>query len=354
MGHSKPLKSLILLLVVAFTAQLGCSGQIGSNTLQSIPVDEGGQGNDGNEGSSPTTTQPAPVTTTQPLPSVTFCSYLSFNDVGWNSDFTQTEKRSFAISLSLSGSFEGSNGWKNLTNNFDGQGMSAGLLNQTLGTGSLQPLFSKLKTASRETYFDHLAQSRADSLISMVSDWEKVNGGPRLASIDHFMKITSSKLDSDYIQPKAGENNSVKWAKNNLYQSNGSFKPEWSKELKNLLSDPAYVTYQIEAAEEIHEKALLYVQRVKVYDLRAYLFMFDIVVQNGGIDEKEFKQVDGIANPTEKLLQLLEIRLKRTKAQWREDVRSRKKAIILGTGTVHGAARNFPKEFCFEQSDKIL
>lgn len=353
MEHSKSLKSLILLLVVAFTAQLGCSGQIGSNTLQSIPANEGGQSDE----TSPTTTtlpNDATPTTQAPLPPVTFCSYLSFSGVAWNAEFTSQEKRSFAISLSLSGSFEGSNGWKNLTNNFDGQGMSAGLLNQTLGTGSLQPLFSKLKTASRETYFDHLAQSRADSLISMVSEWERVNGGPQRASIEQFMKITSSKLDQDYVAPKSGENNSVKWAKATLYQSNGNFKPEWSTELKGLLGDPNYVTYQIEGAEQIHDKALQYVQRVKIYDLRTYLLMFDFIVQNGGIKEEEFKQVDGITDSTKKLLQLLEVRLKRANAQWRDDVRSRKKAIILGSGTVHGAARNFPKEYCFEQSDKIL
>lgn len=349
----KSLNPLLVLVLVAYFAQLGCSAQIASYPEQVISPPEGNQGE---IPETPTTTLPGAASTTTTLPAtVRFCSYLSFADVNWNSDFTAQERRSFAISLSVSGSFEGSHGWKNLTNNFDGQGLSAGLLNQTLGTGSLQPLFSRLKTSSRETYFDHLAQSRADSLLGMVSAWERANGGPRsMASTEDFMAITSSKLDMDYISPMAGENSSVTWAKANLYKSNGSFKPEWSAELKNLLGDPNYVTFQIQAAEKIHEKALLYVQRVKVYDLRAYLFMFDIVVQNGGILESEFAQVDRVVDPTQRLLQLLEIRVKRSNAQWREDVRKRKKAIILGAGTVHGAARNFPREFCFEQSDKIL
>ena len=71
------------------------------------------------------------------------CSQLNFENVSWSPNLSFAERNALALALNISGSFEGSAGWSNLANNFDGQGMSFGLLNQTLGTGSLQPLMTR-------------------------------------------------------------------------------------------------------------------------------------------------------------------------------------------------------------------
>lgn len=338
-------KTISSAVVLGF-ALIAC--QKGFSTL------DAGDGNNSSQGPGPT----IPTPTTLPPANPTFCSYLNFDNVVWNSAFSPWERRSFAISLSLSGSFEGPNGWQNLTNNFDDMGMSAGLLNQTLGTGSLQPLLSKMKSQDLSVFTSNFAQARAESVLGMVTAWERANGISVFE--EDISEVTSSRLDRDFVSTLAGESASVTWAKNTLYQSNGKFKPEWATEWTKFLGNPKYVTLQIDAAERIHQKALGYVERIRLEDLRTYLFMFDIVVQNGGLNETEFQEVDQmeaegrIQTGTEKLMALLQIRLRRVRPQYVEDVRKRKTAIINGTGVVHGSNRNFPREFCFAQTDQIL
>lgn len=303
-----------------------------------------------------------------------YCSNLSFSGVTWNKSLTGYERRSLAIALSLSGSFEGTQGWKNLTNNFDGMGLSAGLLNQTLGTGSLQPLLANLQLRSPAA-FQYVASSRRTSLLAMVASWKSSKGYTVPSALSKLMHdsdvdVTSSKLDIPETDDGFGlsgkievsgtaENSSVSWATANLYQSSGSFKPEWKTELANLMGHPAYVSEQISASEVLHHRAAGYVSRLGFSSLRSYLFMFDICVQNGGLNDSEFAELEadikreGLKTETTILKRLLEIRLRRVLSQWRNDVRSRKTAIIDGTGTVHGSARNFPKQYCFSQVDPI-
>lgn len=300
-----------------------------------------------------------------------YCSSLSFEGVKWNAALTPYERRSLAIALSLSGSFEGPNGWRNLTNNFDGMGLSAGLLNQTLGTASLQPLLANLKSRAPAAY-NALSSTRRASFLSMVDKWvaAKSYRVPTLTSASLRQMVeeapTSSPLDmpegfrtmGEFQTLGVAEDASVTWAKANLYQSNGSFKPEWSAELKNLLGHPAYVSEQILAAEVLHRRALGYAARLGFTSLRSYLFMFDICVQNGGLNEAEFTELqgaiarEGLKDEATILKRLLEIRLRRVLSQWRNDVRARKTAVIDGTGTVHGSKRDFPKQYCYSWNDR--
>lgn len=317
----------------------------------------------------PTPVVPGPGGTTPVKP---YCSSLSFEGVKWNASLTPYERRSLAIALSLSGSFEGPNGWRNLTNNFDGMGLSAGLLNQTLGTGSLQPLLANLKARAPSAY-NTIASTRRASIIAMVDKWVAaksyrvplLNSSGFRAMVDEAP--TSSHLDmpegfraaGEFQTMGAAEDASVAWAKANLYQSNGStFKPEWSTELKNLLGHPSYVSEQIIAAEVLHRRALGYAARLGFTSLRSYLFMFDICVQNGGLNEAEFTELqgaisrEGLRDEATILKRLLEIRLRRVLSQWRNDVRARKTAVIDGTGTVHGSKRDFPKQYCYAWNDR--
>jgi hypothetical protein len=83
--------------------------------------------------------------------------------------------------------------------------------------------------------------------------------------------------------------------------------------------------------------------------------MFDIVVQNGGFrsghgsEFERYKRRHPKASEEELLLELLEIRVQSSKPQWRGDVRSRKKAVILGEGRVHGRDRVLQEEHCYDQ-----
>jgi len=76
---------------------------------------------------------------------LSICSKLDFSNLDWPTTKSTAERDPFALALNISGSFEGSDGWENLTNNFDGQGLSLGLLNQCLGQGSLQPMLIEMQ-----------------------------------------------------------------------------------------------------------------------------------------------------------------------------------------------------------------
>ena len=91
-------------------------------------------------------------------------------------------------------------------------------------------------------------------------------------------------------------------------------------------------------------------------ELRSYLFFFDIVVQNGGIPLKIIPDIQAelAAHPNwgeiERLQAILEVRLKLVKPEYVKDVRHRKESIIHGTGVVHGARRDYGREYCADLS----
>ena len=78
--------------------------------------------------------------------SLNICGRLSFQGISWPQTLPAKDRKSLATSLNLTGSYEGGQGWINITNNFDGMGMSLGLLQQNFGSGSLQPLLLKFRT----------------------------------------------------------------------------------------------------------------------------------------------------------------------------------------------------------------
>ena len=116
------------------------------------------------------------VASNEPIPAdklnLSFCSQLSFKDIRWSSTLSPTAQRSLSIALSISGRFEGPSGWKNITNNFDGMGLSAGLLNQTLGTESLQPLLASYEELYPQQFATLFSPARYQSIKNMLDTWK--------------------------------------------------------------------------------------------------------------------------------------------------------------------------------------
>lgn len=306
------------------------------------------------------------------------CSELAYEGVTWSSSLSFDDRQALLLALNISGSYEGVSGWSNLTNNFDGQGLSAGLLNQTLGTGSLQPLLYNFRRESPSAYKAVLPSSLRSKMDVMLDAWGKAKGlsaasysqpDPSLLdedrewALDVALEIDPLNVDKFYaLLPRvssfsAATNASVNWALNNIYTSTSgkTFKPEWKTALKNLLGHPAYVSQQLRAAETIHRRALGYQERLGFNQLRGYLMLFDIGVQNGSLAQKHFDQFfawrrsNPSASQEAQMLQLVDIRAASSLAQWREDVKSRKKTIVHGTGYVHGENRKLQTEYCYNQ-----
>lgn len=297
------------------------------------------------------------------------CSALDFAGVNWPKEVEPLSQLAFALGLNVSGSFEGHSGWQNLSNNFDGQGVSMGLLNQNLGQGSLQALWMGLRERSPWVLDQVLSPSQKKSMLAMLAKWERSRAP--LASMSQEEELAleyeerqplenlDENVDKKYgmfILSQSSNSASVQWAKRTLYSDNNGrrFRPEWRKALKELAAHPDYVTLQIEASQRIHNVAETYARRLSWFQLRSYLFLFDIIVQNGGLASRHFQRFfdwhknNSQKSELEQVRKMLEIRIVDSNPKWQKDVRIRKSSIINDTGFVHGEKRNLPQEFCYE------
>lgn len=199
-------------------------------------------------------------------------------------------------------------------------------------------------------------------MLSMLEDWDGAFVASKAVAYDPYEE-NSSALDlpefreftPNIFQKGAASNAaSVNWAKNTLYTSSSgkTFKSEWKKALQKMAGTPEYISHQLYAADRINQKAISLMKEYGGTMLRTYLFFFDIVVQNGGIQSSvkkaylnEIKNQPNLGEYT-KMTILLKHRLKKVIPKYRKDVESRKMSILNGSGTVHGSHRDFRIEHC--------
>ena len=275
---------------------------------------------------------------------------LDFSSVTWPVNLTEKDQAAIAIALNISGSFEGMSGWGNISGNFDGQGVSLGLLNQNLGQGSLQPMLIRMRERHPAVLGALFTPEHLKSLMGMLAQWEKDFGTASFSGRLSLLVYSMGTADAGIM---SANDASVLWARTNLY-AGAHFEPVWKAELVALAQSPEYVSLQIGAALHLHDSAVDYQVRIAVFELRAYLMLFDVVVQNGGIYPEDLEEYDAYvkknpkATSAQKLEELLRLRLRHVRPQYVKDVRSRKRTIINGTGIVHGEKRNLPAEYSYE------
>lgn len=226
--------------------------------------------------------------------------------------------------------FEGS-GINQVTDNFDGQGISLGGLQWCIGQGSLQAKILK-------PYFrNHKPDNQVEMVLEQIATMD-ISKGMSLCK-KHF--LTGTKL-----------------------------RPEVRKELERFCIKAE--KYQMLAAEEIFNRAWSMCKTSGLMSLKAFCFFFDVCVQNGsmngipkpkydlkryqdfikaegGINRQLWSQQVGIDQETVILTLWINDRAKKNK--WRSDVISRKCTIAHGIGMVHGKLFTFPE---FKQGVDIL
>ncbi len=304
------------------------------------------------------------------IPASKICSKLDLNGIKWPREVgNDAWATHFALALNITGSFEGTQGWKNITGNFDGQGLSLGLMQQNFGQGTLQPLL--IKTFKQDNLNFSKVFSNADylSLKVMLEDWQ--NSAISVPSVkaahnpnELFPDIQSlNDLDTnvhEFATPlSATENNSsVQWAKNNILTGSNLI-PRWKTAFQAISVTSAYRTLQVEASTAMFLKAKRYKETFKFTQLRSLLMLYDVVVQNGGFTSTHLATYNAWltknpkADEQAKTLALLNARLATVNPTYVEDVRARKTSIIMGLGTVHSSMRNYPKEYCFNNLTSI-
>lgn len=302
------------------------------------------------------------------------CSKLDMSHLTWPGNLTLQEQSVFALALNISGSFEGSDGWRNITNNFDGEGLSLGLLNQCLGEGSLQPLMIRMIDVHSDLMKQYFVGTNFDTLNQMLTEWKKHHFSEQgeEETIDGFSSLDDEDVVNEFLaqvsaekrkpkpkkpkpkpKPKTSNDVSVDWAVKHIYTDSKGliFKPQWIEGLTMMSDSGEYRSLQLAKAFSLYQGAMALFHHFKTTQVRSFLFFFDLMVQNGGINSDVIDSIDAILkkkphSETQKLRAILNYRLKFVRKKYVKDVRSRKESLINGGGFVHGLARDYDLEYC--------
>ena len=228
--------------------------------------------------------------------------------------------------LALTGAFETGTGvpdcFCGLSGDFDGQGISFGVLQWNFGQKSLQPLLEEMVTQHRAVagavFGEHLdALERAlegndDELMSFAR------------SVQHPVKHT-------------------------VYEP-------WRGFAKALGRTTEFQQIQVKHASGMFQRARAMCAEYDLWSERAVALMFDIVTQNGSIKPVTKAQIRADINmlpapvsEQEREVRILESvanrRAEAANSRWIDDVRRRKLCIARGEGIVHGIRYHLEEQF---------
>jgi hypothetical protein len=231
--------------------------------------------------------------------------------------------------LNMTGYFENSvytpQSYSGISNNFDGQGISVGILQQNIGRGSLQPLLKKMDKEHPEV----------------------------------LKKVFGKDYESLHQMLGQSHESQMQWAKQIQRPGKDGVNPwsRWKKEFQALGRTPEYQQVQIGAAQNVYSKALRLSKQFGLKSERGVAFMFDIVTQNGGIEKPglqigkdilkdiEALKKSGKDSEEARMIIIAEHRADACNPRWRSDVLKRKRTIAKGHGAVHGEKIDLDQQF---------
>lgn len=226
--------------------------------------------------------------------------------------------------LALTGAFETSTPppecFAGLTGDFDGQGISFGVLQWNIKQGSLQPLLKEMDQTHSDVMND-IFQEHAKTLREVLTR-------PLVKQMEWARSIQSPK--KQVIEP-------------------------WKGLFKTLGRTDIYQDIQAKFAGQSFQQACDWCAVYGLFSERAVALMFDIRTQNGSISntvkaliKNDFNQIGSGTPETIEVKRLRIIANRRADAanpKWREDVRKRKLTIANGEGDVHGRHYNLEADY---------
>lgn len=224
----------------------------------------------------------------------------------------------FDLCVQITSSFE-STGYGTISSNFDGQGISAGLLQWNIGQGTLQNYI--LNHVNMMYYDKHFPQS-----IRPLQE----------------------------LSPKDG----VIFCKDIMHDMYGNLKEEWKQGWANFMTEPVIINLQKHAIDKYFHQAKRICGRLGFPhdNRRAMAWSFDVAVQNWSLDidlppdhydqcynimtsydqENLIVWIGEHLEPMQRQLVILShLRAMKCKPEWRSNVFVRKATIAIGCGWVN-------------------
>jgi hypothetical protein len=242
-----------------------------------------------------------------------------------NSGLSVAERKALEITSTFETGRRGS--FFGLTGNFDGQGISFGLVNWNIGTGSLQPL---LRAFASE----------------QPARWSAVFG-PHAASFAALIAQTGKPAEAaqlrfaiDQMNASSVVNGKQRW----------TVREPWATYFKRLSDDTEFQRIQVRYVRDLFDRARYFCNYFGLKSERAFAFMFDAVSSHGkwwltrktnGVEQRrnllrarlvdlEAKHGKGKIPEAELLLAIADVLAETSLARWRENVRNRKRWFVTG------------------------
>ncbi|WP_042876357.1 D-alanyl-D-alanine carboxypeptidase family protein [Cupriavidus necator] len=219
-------------------------------------------------------------------------------------------------------------GFYGLSGNFDGQGLSFGLVNWTIGTGSLQPL---LRDFAREhpAHWAWVFGADASSFLQLIA-----RKGEDARKEQHRFAVEQMNTVS------TGSHGKRIW----------TVRQPWVGYFRRLSEDPAFQQIQVRYVRDLLASAANYCRRFHFSSEQAFCFMFDAVASHG--KWWLHKQFDGVKRrralleqalsalaarhgagrvpESEALLAIADVLATTSAQRWADKVRRRKRWFVTG------------------------
>jgi D-alanyl-D-alanine carboxypeptidase len=239
-------------------------------------------------------------------------------------------------------------GFGGLTGNFDRMGVSFGLMQWNIGSGSLQPLLWEFAQKYSQR-FDVVFGSDAIRLRNLLQQFRQKtqDKNERKRIMEEQMRFAIS-----INHPNCDPN------KKSTYKFCKLVEP-WASYFRRLEMDSAFQKIQIQQVRKSMNIAINQARQFGLKTERGLALMFDIVTQAGGawlIKKSRAKSIEqsrtllqqkqGRSLTEREVLTIVTNVLADTSSSiWREDVRTRKMTIVNGYGVVHRRKFDLAKDF---------
>jgi peptidoglycan hydrolase-like protein with peptidoglycan-binding domain len=233
---------------------------------------------------------------------------LSFD--GWSRLVPEQAPSVVDRCLQVTADFEG-HGFGKATGNFDGAGITWGILGFTLRHGEIQSILSEVR------------RTRPPAIAACF--------GALQGELWHALE---KPIDEQ-----------VRWADGiSVPGGKAELLPDWAEAFRRLADFEEVRNAQMRRVIRYWNRAVEDARRFALDSELGIALCFDIAVQNGGIDhEAEERRIAGWiaahpeADEEAKRACIADVVAESAQPQWVEDVRRRKRALATGEGTVHGA-----------------
>jgi hypothetical protein len=243
-----------------------------------------------------------------------------------SSGLTPAELKAVQITSTLETGKRG--GFYGLSGNFDGYGISFGLVNWNIGTGSLQPLLR-------------------DFAASEPARWKAVFGNDA-ASFLTLITPKGGDAVKDQLRFAIEQMNTWRVVKG---KTTWSVKEPWVTYFKRLSEDPAFQRIQVRYVRKLLDRARYFCEYFGLKSEMSFAFMFDAVSSHGpwwlekrwknGIQKRrellrprllalESKHGKGSIPEKDVLLAIADVLAETSSARWRDKVRRRKRWFVTG------------------------